>query len=322
MAIEIFPVPVTASSINASSITATSPHNLYQGLVNLEPAIYTITCINSTIAKIQLFSGDSTLVTTTETISGTVTINLGTAVDRVRVWTDTGSSVVVTFTKVAAALSNITGTIDVVTSTGTYTGTSTSGYGYAVLVGGGGGGGGNQWNRGGASSGGSGGVCSKYVQLTGSMAVTIGAFGSAGIGITGIGTSGGTPTFAGMSAGGGAGGEYGTNPDSTPTAAGGVATGGDFNQTTNGTKNGINNETTSYQSVIRGPNTPFTWSFLTPSNSGVLGTGGDGTGYQGRAPVNATGYGAGGGGGMSRSGQGEIANGSNGAPGVLLVLRI
>jgi hypothetical protein len=321
VAIEIFPVPVE-STINANSITATSPHTLYQGLVDLQPAIYTITCINSTIAKIQLFSGNSTLVTTTETVTGTVTINLGTAVDRVRVWTNTGSDVVVTFTKIAAALSGITGTIDIVTSTGTYTGTSTSGYGYAVLVGGGGGGGGNQWNRSGASSGGAGGVCSKFVQLTGSMAVTIGSAGSAGIGITGVGTSGGTSTFAGMSAGGGQGGSFGTNPDSTPTALGGTATGGDFNQTANGTKENISNESTSYQSVIRGPNTPFTWSFVTPSNQGFLGTGGDGTGYGGRAPVNATGFGAGGGGGNTRANNGEVSNGSNGAPGVLLVLRI
>lgn len=321
MAIEIFPAPVE-STINANSITATSPHILYQGLVDLQPAIYTITCINSTIAKIQLYAGNSTLVTTTETVSGTVTINLGTAVDRVRVWTDTGSNVVVTFTKIAAALSGITGTLDTVTSTGTYTGTSTSGYGYAVLVGGGGGGGGNQWNRGGASSGGAGGVCSKFVQLTGSMAVTIGSAGTGGIGATGIGTSGGTSTFAGMSAGGGEGGEYGRNPDSTPTALGGTATGGDFNQTANGTKNAINDASTGYQSVIRGPNTPLTWSFVTPSNQGFLGTGGDGTSYTGRAPVNATGYGAGGGGGHSRDSNGSLANGSNGAPGVLLVLRI
>lgn len=321
MAIEIFPVPVE-STINANSITATSPHTLYQGLVDLQPAIYTITCINSTIAKIQLYSGNSTLVTTTETVSGTVTINLGTAVDRVRVWTDTGSNVVVTFTKIADALSGITGTLDIVTSTGTYTGTSTSGYAYAVLVGGGGGGGGNQWNRGTASSGGSGGVCSKYIQLTGSMAVTIGSAGTGGIGATGIGTSGGTSTFAGMSAGGGQGGEYGTNPDSTPTALGGTATGGDFNQTTNGNKSTVQNETTGNQSVNRGPDTPLTWSFVTPSNQGFIGKGGDGTGYYGRSPVNATGYGAGGGGGNTRANNGEVANGSNGAPGVLLVLRI
>jgi hypothetical protein len=321
MSIEIFPVPVT-SSINANSITAASPHTLYQASIDLESAIYTIDCINTTVAKIQLFSGNSTLVTTTETISGTVTINLGTAVDRVRVWTDTGSNVVVTFTKIANALTNVTGTLDTITSTGTYTGTSTSGYGYAVLVGGGGGGGGNQWNRGSASSGGSGGVCSKFLQLTGSMAVTIGSAGSAGIGATGVGTSGGTSTFAGMSAGGGQGGSFGTNPDSTPTALGGVATGGDFNQTADGNKSSISNPSTNYQSVNRGPNTPFTWSFVTPSASGILGTGGDGTGYQGRSPVNATGYGAGGGGAMSISEQGVGANGSNGAPGVLLVLRI
>ena len=38
MAISIFPAPVT-SSINASSITATSANTLYEGVVSFDPAI-------------------------------------------------------------------------------------------------------------------------------------------------------------------------------------------------------------------------------------------------------------------------------------------
>ena len=44
MPIEVYPVPV-ASSINASSITATTSNTLYEGLVSLQPAIYTITVL-------------------------------------------------------------------------------------------------------------------------------------------------------------------------------------------------------------------------------------------------------------------------------------
>ena len=153
MAIEIFPVPV-ASSINANSITATTSNTLYEGRFSLDPAIYTITCTSGTIAKVQFFSNATTLITTGTTVSGTISINLATAADRVRLWTNTGSNVVVTITKTASALSDVfSGTLDTITSSGTYTGTSTSGFGYAVLVGGGGGGsGGSSYNaRGGAS---------------------------------------------------------------------------------------------------------------------------------------------------------------------------
>ena len=196
--------PVVTSSINASAITATSAATMYQALLSLDPAIYTITCASGTIANVEFYSGISTLITSAVTASGTVAVNLGSAADRVRLWTDTGSNIVVTITKTASALTNnFSGTLDTITTLGTstYTGTSTSGYGYAIAVGGGGGGGGAYANGGaggaGAPGGGSGAVAGKFVQLTGSLTAVVGAAGTAGT-AGGTGGNGGTTTFGGM----------------------------------------------------------------------------------------------------------------------------
>jgi len=119
MGIAVFPVAV-ASTINASSITCTSANTLYTALMDLQPAIYQITCTASTVAIVELYSGASTLITTATTVSGTVTINLATAADRIRVWTNTGTSIVVTINKTAGSLTdNFSGTLDTVTTTST-----------------------------------------------------------------------------------------------------------------------------------------------------------------------------------------------------------
>jgi hypothetical protein len=308
MASAVFPAPAAASSINASSITATTAFTLYEGRFDLQPAIYAITCTSSTIAKAEFYSGTTTLITTATTVSGTVTVNLGTAADRVRVWTNTGSNIVVTFTKVAEALTTaITGTLDTITASGTYTGTSTSGLAYAVLVGGGGGGGGATYNTGSSGNGGVGGVCNKLVTLTGSMAVTIGTAGVGGSGMTSNGTAGTSSTFASMTAGGGGGGLYGVNGQSAAGKHGtpGTATGGTYNQ--------VGNDSETVPTVI--------WSFATPSASGVLGVAGIGQDYSGSAAVAATGFGASGAGTVSPGGPGAERAGANGAPGGLLILR-
>ncbi len=309
MASSIFPVPVT-SSLNAYSITAASPNVLYEGTINLETAIYTLTCVNTTIAKFIFLSDNTTVITTSETISGTVTINLGTAATKVRIWTDTGSDVVVTLNKIASALTNsFSGTLDTVTTTSTYTGTSASGYGYAVLVGGGGGGGGQIWNTGNGGTGATGGVCSKVVALTGSMSAVIGAAGTGGT-YQVDGGDGGTSTFAGMSAGGGGGGVRGTNSTNGTGGIIATATGGTYNQATVGRRDSRN-----------APDTPQIWSFVP---GGTLGTGGIGNDNSGATAgkVDPTGYGAGGAGGRNyNSYYGQTTTGQTGGPGGLLVLR-
>lgn len=306
MGATVFPAPVT-SSVNSSAITCASANTLYGANVNLATGIYTITCTSTTIAKVEFYSDNTTLITRATTASGTVAINLATAATKVRIWTDTGSNIVVTIALTANALSNnISGTLDTVTTVGssTYTGTSTSGYGFFLLAGGGGQGGGNsgyQYTNGGG--GGSGGYQYGIVALTGSMPVTIGAGGSgidARMGAKAA--DGGSSTFAGYTAGGGGGGygggdgnDSGTKCD--PGAAGipnGVAGGGG-----NGGNPGGNGGA--------GGRNDSPYSFMTGSQ--YIGTsGGWNTGAAGTL--------SGGGGGSSGSGAGGA-----GGSGVLYVLK-
>lgn len=306
MAISVFPIAsAVTSSLNANAITAASANTLYQGITTFEPAVYTMTCNASTIAKAEFYSGN-TLITNVTTVSGTVAFNLGSTADRVRVWTNTGSDIAITITKTAEAITTgFSGTLDTVTSTGTYTGTSTSGYGYAIIVGGGGGGGagdgfGNPSGYGGG--GGSGGAGGKLVQLTGSMEVVIGTNGVGSTTLQGSGTAGGNSTFAGMTANGGGGGIYNSS------VAGGTVTGATYNLT------GGSGGTNSYNGG-KGGDTPTPYPFVA-NNIGIGGNGGMHNSSNAIAPT--TGYGQGGGGGASSSGQ---KNGVAGRPGVLYILR-
>jgi hypothetical protein len=311
MPISIFPAAVTSTS-TASSITASTSKTMYEGRLTLDPAIYTITCASATITNVQFFSGIETLITSAVTASGTVAVNLATAADRVRLWTDTGSDIVVTITKTASALTNqFSGTLDTVTSTGTYTGTSTSGYGYAVLVGGGGAGGSIFSYQQTAGGGASGGVGGKYVALNGSMAVTIGAAGNP---TDNTGNAGGSSSFGQMTAnGGGGGGQQGANSN------GGTVSGSDiFSNGGIGRGYGSGSATTEIF--------PFVKSGTTGGGGGGDGSGGgSGIGTGGSAGYNssggnASGYGAGGGGAGNQNSQGQ-RSGGNATPGVLYVLR-
>jgi hypothetical protein len=317
MASAVFPAPVT-SSLNASAITATAANTLYEGRATFDSGVYTITCASGTVANFEFFSNANTAITSGSTTSGTVAINLASTADRVRIWTDTGTSIVVTITKTAAALTNqFSGTLDTVTTVGnsTYTGTSTSGYGYAVLVGGGGSGAGGNVSTG--SGGGSGAICSKIVTLTGSMAVTIGAGGTAPATASSNGNAGGASTFDGMSAGGGAGG------GASGAAAGGTATGGTYNATGGASSTANTNGA--------GGAVGSVYKFVVTGTTGGGGSKGGGTGVNGggsgigtggtfvatdTAVTAATGYGSGGAGA-----NGTAVLGGVGRPGVLYVLR-
>lgn len=305
MAISRLAPAAVTSSINANSITAASPNVLYQGTVSLDPAIYQITCASTTIARVQFFSDNVTLITSAVTASGTVTINLGTAATIFRVWTDTGSNIVVTITKTAAALTDSapSGTLDTITTVGTstYTGTSTSGYGYAVLVGGGGGGAGSSGSSSSAGGGGGGGVAEKLVQLTGSMSVTIGAGGASGSTYTSGGT-GGTSSFAGMTANGGLGGD-----PNGGGGAGGSASGGTFN--TSGTNGTANSGGGGSPGSGGSPQTVYKFVVATP------GTGRTGDGFN-TGGFSGTGRGAGASGSSHSNGPGGA-----GTAGALYVLR-
>jgi hypothetical protein len=288
MSITVFPVAVSSAGPSASAITAASANTLYGANINLIPGVYAITCASATITTVEFLSGEGTLITTATTAVGTVSINLGTAADRVRLYTDTGSNVVVTITLSAAALTNnFSGTVDTISSTSDYTGTSASGFGYALVIGGGGGGGGNSSSGGGG--GGSGGSGGKIVALTGSMPVVIGSGGAAN-------NNGGSTTFAGITAsGGGAGSGYGGR------GGGGGSTGATVNLT--GNMGGGNSGNTG-----GGGGSPVSaYPFVATASS--IGTGGGNNSGVG------TGFGGGGGGGF------RYQTGGSGRPGVVYVLR-
>lgn len=326
MSISVFPVavPVT-SSINANALTAASANILYEGTATFDPAIYQVTCAAGTITNFQFLSNAGTIITTGVTASGTVSINLASTADRIRVWTNTGSNIVITITKTASSLTNaFSGTLDTITSTSTYTGTSTSGYGYAVVVGGGGGGGAASNNtQQSAHGGGSAAVVGKLAQLTGSMSVVIGSAGLGSNNPNSLGGTGGTTTFAGATSNGGnGGGLYSVGAGSGGNGSGGDivangAGGGGGGQNRQASANGI-----SWNFVINGSTGGGSYggvnSFYTGLGGGAgIGTGGN-TGNSNSPGGAATGYGAGGGGASGKYGQ---ANGGSGSPGVVYVLK-
>lgn len=212
MATTIFPVASTGgSSINASAITAAAANTIYEARTNFDTAIYTVTCASNVITNFEFLSNNSTVITSGVTFSGTVTINLGTVADRIRLWTNTGTNTVITITKTAMGLSNQmpSGTLDTITTLGssTYTGTSASGFGYAMLVGGGKGGTSGNANGTPGTAGLAGQVVGSIVVLTGSMPVFIGSGGVGGAATAGFtygtinqGVDGTSSTFAGLTA--------------------------------------------------------------------------------------------------------------------------
>lgn len=323
MSASVFPTPVV-STLNANAMTCASANTLYEGLSNFDSAVYSITCVSSTVATVDFYNGAGNFVASASTTNGSVSVNLGSPADRVRVWTNTGSNIVVTITKTSSALvNNISGTLDTITANTTYTATSTSGYAYAVAVGGGGGGGGGISSSYGGGGGGSGAVAAKLVQLTGSLPVVIGTAGAGGVAAAG--GNGGATTFAGMSAGGGNGGARGIAGTQVSGGTGGTATGGTFNITgANGGVSGNNGPggDGSATTLVY----PFVKNGTTGSGGGGASSGYPGGGYGGGSGIGSggqgsnvsgtgTGYGAGGGGSY------QAGNGGAGAPGVVYVLR-
>jgi hypothetical protein len=321
MSISVFPTPVISIPPDASAITVAAANTLNEARATFAPAIYTITCPSGVITNFSFLSDATTVIVSGVTASGTVSINLASTADRIRLYTNTGTNTVVTFTKTAAPLTNvISGTLDTISTVGssTYTGTSTSGLAYAVLVGGGGAGGGANGganNRGGG--GGAGGVGFKLVTLTGSMPVFIGSGG------TGVLASSGNPgtasTFDGMSAGGGGGGAI------SGRGLFGTTTGADFASTSGsgGGSPSFSPEATSniWPFVING--TTGGGGFNGAGAGGGIGTGGaagslGGFGSDGTA---GTGFGSGGGGGASGYQAASNRTGGAGRPGVLYVLK-
>jgi hypothetical protein len=316
MPISIFPAAST-STVNGYSISATTSGVMYVSNIELESAIYSVSCVSSTIATVEFYDNNGATIASTSTVTGSATVYITSDCSSIGAVTNTGSNIVITLSMIAVPLSGvaINGTLDTLTTSGTYTETSTSGYAYVVVVGAGGGA--ARYNGGG---GGSGGINQKRVALTGNISYTIGAGGSGtnnyggGFQTGGGATSfGNTLTANGGEAGqgeDGQGGGYGSRWFGYGGAGGtpGGSQGGSYYLNGVGSNAGTSSANSSY---------PFVISGATGSGAGIYNTGtststGGNIGRGGSATNgDATGYGAGAGAGASKSGR----------PGVIYVLR-
>lgn len=299
MGANVFPAPTSSTTSQSNKITVAAAKTLKVPTISLTPGVYTFSCVSSTVTTIEFYTNAGTLITSTATVSGTVTVNLADGADRIHLWTSTGTDVVVTIERIANILTSlVSGTIDTITSSTTYTNTSSSGFAYAVVIGGGGGGGGGATNYG----GGAGGIAEKMVALTGSMPIVVGLGGTQNV-------SGGTTTFAGLTANGG------VNGDLSP-GSGGTATGGLYNTTGGSASN-----------KIGGTRPAATYSLFNIAAATGGASGNDasdsppGAGTPGTSGGGGSGYGAGGGGGGNQVGGTGGGPGGSGGGGVVYILR-
>jgi hypothetical protein len=316
MGINIFPatsVSLTGLQTLSNSVTCISPLVSYVSTGTFTAGIYTVTCVNTSVARVEFWSG-TTLLVTAVTVSGTVTVSIASTAIRLETWTDTGSNVVVNVQNTGLTLAsagNLSGTIDTLTTSGNYSTATTNGYYYAVTVGGGGGGAGGTGGGGNASNGGaSGGVGSGVIAFSNSgITYTIGAGGNGGT-LGGANTSnanaGGTTTFGTISATGGGKGNCAGNgiTDNGPGLPGGAS---------------ANTNTISSGPVYPQVGNAYNTSRGAGGNTGATSAGNIGTGgIRNNTGVggSATGYGAGGG----STADGTLAGGA-GTAGVIYVLR-
>jgi hypothetical protein len=318
MVLQIFPEP-SASTLNADSYTVPTALKQYKVVKNFDAAVYTIATSPSTSqATVQFDTGSSFLETTT--ISGTVTYNLSTLATNAILTTNTGTNVVVTITKVAAALpgAEMSGTLDTITTTSTY---NQTGKLYVLAVGGGGGGGKGFPPHQGGRGGGAGAISYGNFYTNTSTSVTIGSAGSPSQSAY-VRTSAGTTNFGNLLSAAGGDGAATANAESGNTSGFGI-TGG----TVYGAANAISNPRQSIKSGTNGGGGAGATQSSNPYNGAQPGAGsGIGTGGNGGDALfpgnDATGYGAGGGGGGAAGGNNnpETAGGA-GTQGVVYVLR-
>ena len=319
MAIEIFPVPVTSTGPDAKTIVAATSDVLYQATESFPVGVYKVECPAGVVSNVEFLSSAGTVETFATTASGTVTVSVVTACDRIRAYTTSGTDTNITITLVSFPVADnmpAFGSLETLTNTQTYTGTSTSGYAYAVVVGGGGGGNGPNGAYG--SGGGSGGVAKGIIALNGNLSVTIGTGGTGGTGVnsenTGtVANAGGATTVSGpgfttITANGGGGGSrvYYSGGGSAGTPAGGNGSGA------YGQGSGVS--TPVYQFVKTGTTSGGGGSHGGSSHGNSSGGGGIGLGGSYNTGINGAGYGSGGGGSSS-------SNGGSGAPGVVYLKR-
>lgn len=300
MAISVFPAPST-SSVSAVAAVPGASAKQYNITRNFSSGIYVITVSDSTEAIVE-FGNSTASVLQASTTSGTVTVSLASDCTYAIITLKTSSSASVQINQTASTLvsTEISGTLDTITSSGTY---SQTGKLYVLCIGGGGGGAGTGTD---VAEGGTFAIpVGKLVYTSSATTVTIGAGGTGGIGANNSsadGGTGGTTSFgAFLSSTGGAGGRWGY-----------------FNSTA-GLAN--NYYTTIKSGTTSGGQTAGNASNASKSapTAGGIGTGGLAGTSGSRNGIAATGYGSGGGGGFGAST--GTATGGAGSPGVIYVLR-
>ena len=220
MGSSVFPVAstVSTSSTGKNYVTATSANTVYSASGSFSAGTYTVTTSNAAVVAHLSFTSASGMVGTGVTVSGTASVTVSSEATGVQYLITSSSSIIINFEKTGTNLTYGAasgGVLSTLTSSGTFTGT---GIGYVVVVGGGGGGGYSS-----SHTGGSGGISSGIVNLTGSLAYTVGTGGGSGIWAHyggSPGGSGGTTTFGTVSATGGGGSTTGWSGGSANGAGG------------------------------------------------------------------------------------------------------
>ena len=245
-------------------------NTLYDVTASLVSGVYTISWSGGGTLNIDFYNG-TTLVTSASGTSS-ITVNLAQSVTNYKLWlTVAGASVVISLSGLATA--PISGTIY---SYSTSQIIPLVGDGYFLLVGAAGGSV--------TASGGSGGIVTGRITLTGLQAFVVGIAGNSAV-YNGAATAGTASTFAGFTAGGG-GGANGSTPGSAGSPNGVI-----------GATGNSPGSTTSTAAVISG------FSFFTIGSTGSGGAAGGGGGAAGG------GIGIGTGGFSTSSGNGGSATG-------------
>jgi hypothetical protein len=72
--------------------------------VSLDAGIYTITCTSSTNATVDFYTNSTTVLTSATTVTGSITVNLASAVTKIGVYINTGTNVTVNIQLIGQAL--------------------------------------------------------------------------------------------------------------------------------------------------------------------------------------------------------------------------
>ena len=123
MATTVFPAASSSGNLK-QTFTATASSTLYAATASFTAGTYTVTCPSAAKCIVDFYNG-STFLAAAKTVTGTVDVNLASAADRIKFYTNTsGTSIGILLTGSPVSAS-VSGTLDTITSSGTYTGTGT-----------------------------------------------------------------------------------------------------------------------------------------------------------------------------------------------------